>query len=473
MKKGRFTSSGQKHKCKKWILALSAFCLMLSFAPARGQDLWSCGANSYGQLANGTKTNLEVMTKVDSTGTWALVRGGSYFFIGQKSDGSLWSCGNNGYGQLGDGTTVAKTLPVMIDANHTWIKIATMKGSFGLAIRADGTLWGVGDNSDGEHSDGGTTKKTAFTQIGTDTNWMDVSAGQQQWVGLKKNGTLWGCGVNTRGQLGDSTTVSKKTIIQIGKDSTWVKISMGGSHTLALKADGSLWAWGYNAYGQVGDSTSGTGLNRIAPVQIGKSKDWVEINAGSSFSTAIKKDGSLWVWGYNVNGQLNGGTTNLVVPTQIGIDTDWLTVSAGTSHILALKTNGTLWSWGINSFGQLGYNGNATTPTQIGTATDWKAINASTSNSSYALKTSASSGIANGSGEGSLAINYDEAAASLSVSGTEAAVQVIVCNLQGQLIFNTKLATGSALTINGLSKGIYLVKAKSETASASKKLVVR
>ncbi|OJU46117.1 MAG: hypothetical protein BGN96_06695 [Bacteroidales bacterium 45-6] len=475
MKNGRFTSQNQKHKSMKWLWALSAFCLMLPFAPVRGQDLWSSGANSYGQLANGTKTGLETMTKVDSTGTWTLVRGGSFFFIGQKSDGSLWSCGNNGYGQLGDGTTVPKTQPVMIDANHTWSKIATMKGTFGLAIRADGTLWGVGDNSDGEHADGGTTKKTVFTQIGTDSNWMDVSAGQQQWIGLKKNGTLWGCGVNTRGQLGDSTTISKKIIIQIGKDSTWVKISMGGNHTLALKADGSLWAWGYNAYGQIGDSTSGTGTNKIAPIQIGKSKDWAEISAGGSFSMATKKDGSLWGWGYNVNGQLgNGATTNVIAPTQIGTDTDWLTISAGTSHVLALKTNGTLWSWGDNTYGQIGFNAaSATTPTQIGTATDWKAISASSTNSSYALKASASSGIANGTGEGSLAINYDEASTSISISGTETAAQVIVCNLQGQLLFNTKLAGGSALPINGLAKGIYLVKAKSESASASKKIVIR
>lgn len=220
MKNGRFTSKDQKHKSKEWLWALSAFCLMLSFAPVRGQDLWSSGANTYGQLANGTKTELDALTKVDSTGTWTLIRGGSYFFIGQKSDGSLWSCGNNTYGQLG-------------------------------------------------------------------------------------------------------------------------------------------------------------------------------------------------------------------------------------------------------------YIANTTTPTQIGTSTDWKTISASTSNSSYAPKASLSSGIANGSGEGSLAINYDQASASISISGTQTSVQVIGSNLQGQLLLDAKLGSGSMLPANGLSKGIYLVKAKSESAFTSKKVVIR
>ena len=43
------------------------------------------------------------------------------------------------------------------------------------------------------------------------------------------------------------------------------QIAAGDSHTMALKSDGTLWAWGYNLCGQLGD---GTTVNRNSPVLI-------------------------------------------------------------------------------------------------------------------------------------------------------------------------------------------------------------
>src|SRR3989304_3046154 len=42
-------------------------------------------------------------------------------------------------------------------------------------------------------------------------------------------------------------------------------IAAGGVHTVALKKDGTVWAWGSNSDGQLGD---GTTINRSTPVQI-------------------------------------------------------------------------------------------------------------------------------------------------------------------------------------------------------------
>jgi hypothetical protein len=49
--------------------------------------------------------------------------------------------------------------------------------------------------------------------------------------------------------------------------STSPLLAAGGDHTVALKKDGTLWAWGSNQDGQLGN---GTNTDSHTPVQIGK-----------------------------------------------------------------------------------------------------------------------------------------------------------------------------------------------------------
>jgi alpha-tubulin suppressor-like RCC1 family protein len=74
--------------------------------------------------------------------------------------------------------------------------------------------------------------------------------------------------------------------------------------------------------------------------------------AGSSFSTAVSTDGSLWTWGLNDQFQVPGGKSNSV---SIPIRVEGLSnlINVGAAHSLdasfagvALSKNGTLWAWG-------------------------------------------------------------------------------------------------------------------------------
>jgi hypothetical protein len=123
------------------------------------------------------------------------------------------------------------------------------------------------------------------------------------------------------------------TPTRIGTETNWTQVCASTERSLALKHDGSLWGWGYNIYGQLGDGTTNS---RSLPTMIGTDRDWKLVAAGSFNSYALKSNGTLWGWGAGTN------STNFT-PRQIGTDTNWLTVSAYNFTMLALRTDGTPW----------------------------------------------------------------------------------------------------------------------------------
>ena len=200
-----------------------------------------------------------------------------------------------------------------------------------------------------------------------------ISAGESYTLILKSDGTVWAWGHNGSGILGDGTDTNRNTPVQVvGKDGIGyltgvTAISAGGGHSLALKNDGTVWAWGNNGSGILGD---GTNTDRNTPVQVvGKGGidhlDGVTaISAGSDYSLALKGDGTVWAWGWNIYSQLGDGTDGLDIyvnaPVQVvgkngkGYLTGITAISAGGGHSLALKNDGTVWAWGDNSLGMLG-----------------------------------------------------------------------------------------------------------------------
>ena len=250
-----------------------------------------------------------------------------YHSLALKSDGTVWAWGQNTYGQVGDGTTTNKRTPVQVSGLNGVTAVAA--GEYhSLALKSDGTVWAWGENGHGQLGDGTTTDSGAPVQVkgaGGAGSLSGVaviaSGGHGHSLALKSDGTVWAWGYNYAGQLGDGTTTDSSTPVQVlgaggeGFLSGVTAISTGRGHSLALKNDGTVWAWGYNVYGQLGDGTAGLSTNKGLPVQVMASADVplsgvTAIGGGYMYSLALKSDGTVWAWGWNHQGELGDGTAD-------------------------------------------------------------------------------------------------------------------------------------------------------------------
>jgi alpha-tubulin suppressor-like RCC1 family protein len=350
--------------------------------------------------ASARATPLALADLATSGGAWSAVAAGSYTTLALKSDGTLWAWGLNDYGQLGRGNCDVAPHPVprQVDHGRGWAALSAGYGT-SFAVRADGTLWAWGNNSDfggnlglgvgGKVTLNGITiprDRWSPTRVGSAADWVVPYGGFQHAVASKRDGALWGWGANYYGALGPQGKVSLDPVpTRVGRGGGYATAAAGGDFSLAVKRDGSLWATGINLYGQLG---LGDTADRHRLTMVGSGHDWAAVSAGLGYALALKRDGSLWAWGGNGFGQLGlGDTAPRLSPTQVGGETDWAQVSCLGHHSLALRRDGTLWAWGENGFGQLGVGdtGDRRIPSQVGASRDWAALTSGSADSYHSL----------------------------------------------------------------------------------------
>jgi len=367
--------------------------------------VWAWGDNNYGQLGNNLTLDSSLPVQVKGaggsgnlTGVNAIAAGNNHT-VALKYDGTVWAWGDTNRGQLGEGTIGTSTIkptPVQVKGaggtgNLTNVIAIAAGGMHNVALKIDGTVWTWGFNNFGQLGNGtsGTANnKSTPVQVngvggsGNLTGIIAIAAGMYHTVALKNDGTVWAWGYNNEGQLGNNSTTSTNTPVQVkvaggsGLDNV-AAIAVGDYFTVALKHDGTVWTWGSNSEGQLGNGYSGTANSKSTAVQViaaggsGNLTGVAAISAGSVHTVASKRDGTVWTWGSNSNGQLGDGYSgtenNRSTPVQVkgvggsGNLKGIIAVSTKDIHNVALKNDGTVWTWGNNSNGQLG-NGTSGTP---------------------------------------------------------------------------------------------------------------
>jgi alpha-tubulin suppressor-like RCC1 family protein len=277
-----------------------------------------------------------------------------YHTIAVGSNGIVYSFGFNDHGQLGDSSSTNR---------RTSLKV--LKGAYG------GTKY-LGDNMNNPI--------------------ISVTGGQDNSLALAADGTVYGFGDNYYGQLGDNTTITHRIVpIKVLKgdyngttylgdnpNNPIIAIAAGRIHTLALAADGTLYAFGNNGYGQLGDNTQ---TDRAVPIRVLKgmyngttylgdnvNNPIISIAAGTDHSIVMAADGTVYTFGGNMYGEL-GDSTNTMRKTPVkvlmgayngarylgdDVGNPIVSIASGTAHNMALAADGTVYAFGNNNDGLLG-----------------------------------------------------------------------------------------------------------------------
>jgi alpha-tubulin suppressor-like RCC1 family protein len=265
-----------------------------------------------------------------------------------ESSGSLWVLGNNSNGQLGDGNT--ESLSTVKEILSSGVTSITTGENHSLFIKNDGSLWAMGLNSSGQLGDG-TTDNNSTPEKVVDANVSGIAAGANHSLYLDENGSLWAMGLNSSGQLGDGTTYNKSTPEKV-VDANVSDMAAGAYHSLYLDENGSLWAFGDNTYGQLG---YGSVLESLSPVLV-EASGVDKVFAGGNASFYIKTDGSVWAMGDNQYGQLGDSTNwNRNRPIRIFSASENISsVAAGMNHNFFITEAGNVYAVGLNDESQLG-----------------------------------------------------------------------------------------------------------------------
>ncbi|MFY0565387.1 RCC1 repeat-containing protein [Archangium lansingense] len=385
-------------------------------------SVWAWGYNHFGQLGDGTLRNRSLPVKLTGLEQMKSVVAGPQHTLALREDGTVWGWGENQRGQLGRPSSFdPDPVPAQVPGLTGVVALATST-THSLALREDGTVWSWGDNQRGQLGDGTGVGRYTPAPVPGLTGIVALSARGEYSLALRTDGTVWSWGSNQSGQLGRPESYNPNpTPEQVPGLTGVVALSAGEYHVLALHTDGTVWSWGDNSNGQLGRTTEFA--NDSTPVQVPGLTHVAGLAAGSHFSLALRKNGTVWAWGGNTSGQLtprqvegvkhvialvagahplvmskngivwawgsNGagelgtGTDLRPTPVQVQGLSNAMNVTAGRSHFLTLRTDGTVWGWGANWQGQLG-DGSRTqraSPVQVQNLSEVVAISAGTSHS--------------------------------------------------------------------------------------------
>ena len=111
--------------------------------------------------------------------------------------------------------------------------------------------------------------------MGTANTWVKTAEHYEQMIALRADGTMYGCGDNFGGLLGINvpyaTTASVRTMTKVVTPSGkfWAAVAVSEGNAYGITTSGELYSWGNNGRtGQLGRGTKDPALGSPKPVLV-------------------------------------------------------------------------------------------------------------------------------------------------------------------------------------------------------------
>ena len=264
-----------------------------------------------------------------------------------NSDGRIWMWGvKNSY---------AIGAPIQTDLRQATrmegidgVVTASRTEGYALAVRHDGSVWGIGDNAAGQMGNaksGGRGYTTEWVEIEGLRDVAQVIATREMSLVLKKDGTVWASGINEWGRLGENYVGPRSMIhVQLPHLSGIHQIGVSEWHDAfyALREDGKVLVWG-SRYMLGLPFVRGSRSYIDVPQEIEGVDDVVAFADKRSSTNRLlvkRRDGSVLLW--TGNGIENcAGERQAVLQIPEFQDAVWIAETH--IFIFAVKADGSLW----------------------------------------------------------------------------------------------------------------------------------
>ncbi|KAL9651536.1 hypothetical protein ABK040_001482 [Willaertia magna] len=330
--------------------------------------IYACGKGTDGQLGNGffsdSKNPVVVNNALFNGKAIKKVVAAELFSLVLTEDNKLYSFGANTFGQLGDGTLLSKANPVEVNLKKLGgasICDVSAKIDMVMVVTCDGKVYTFGDSTGGKNA---ITSKIVSNTFDKSIKFASAS---DHVIYTGNDGKLYGYGRNDKGQLGDGSTLNRDLPVEISSMNgiNITQIATGDSHTLILTSEGIVYSFGNNNVGQLGlGSTSSVNLPTQINMAALDTPIVTQIAAGSFHSLVLTSTGKLYSFGKNDKGQLGTGdlqdktNPHPVDLSQLGGRTI-ISIYAGDTHSSFLTSDGTVFMFGPASGGQLCITGSS------------------------------------------------------------------------------------------------------------------
>ena len=297
-------------------------------------NVWAWGANWTGQLGDGT-TNISSHTPVQVKNLNNVIAiDAGVRTVALRYDGTVWTWGDNSYGGLGNATTINSSIPVQVHNLNNVIAIAS-GWHHTVALRDDGNVWMWGATSLLQN-DVRTTYTSVPIQVQGINDVIAIAAGSSYTIALRNDGTVW------KWSLLTGIPMQVKNLDGV------TAIATADSYSIGLRDDGTVWAWG-----QWPTTAGHVVYIGNTPVQIENLSNVISICAELESAMALKDDGT--VWSLRVHQRRRYPFTQQI--SHLSNITAIATTGSGTiggGHSVVVRRDGTVWAWGQNFNGELG-----------------------------------------------------------------------------------------------------------------------